>query len=103
MHQCQIRKDNHISMFNGILPININHFVSVFIHIEQHTVETYDSYHTEKGISECSTESDDDSDSKEDVDTETVVLMGKWIAKSIWSKGFKKSYSKPKIISIQRK
>ena len=83
MHQYRTRKDDKITKFYGILHINNNHFVSVFIDIEQRTVETCDSYHTGKGFRDFSADSGDDSESKEDQDTETVVLMRKWIAKSM--------------------
>ena len=55
----------------------------MFIDIEQHTVETCDSYYTVKRISEFSIDSDDDSDVKEDIDTNKIVLMRKWIVKSM--------------------
>ena len=55
----------------------------MFIDIEQHTVKTCDSYHTGKEISEFSTDSNDDSISNKDEDTKMVVLMRKWIAKSM--------------------
>ena len=45
-HQYQTRKDDDISKFYVILHTNNNHFVGVFIDIEQCTVETCDSYHT---------------------------------------------------------
>ena len=81
--QYQTKKDVAINKFYRILHINENHFVNVFIDIEECTAETCDSYHTGKGISEVNTDSDDDSDSKEDQDTKIVVLMRKWIAKSM--------------------
>ena len=56
----------------------------MFIDIEECTVDPCDSYYTGKGISEVSIDSEGDSDSKEDPDTKTVVLMKKCIVKSMF-------------------
>ena len=53
--------------FMGLF-MSITIFFSVIIDIEQCAVETCDSYHTGKGISDFITDLDDDSDSKGDAD-----------------------------------
>ena len=83
MYLYKIRKEDAITKFFGILHFNDNHFISVFIDIEEQTVDTCDSYHTGKGISDVSTESDESSEPKESSATKMIVLMRKWIAKSM--------------------
>ena len=67
----------NLSKFHGILYVGNIYFITVFIDVNHHTVETYDSLQVQKAFS------DDDSVLKVMKEDTTDVLMRKWIAKSI--------------------